>query len=767
MGLIIVLLILAAVIYKFSIIAALMVLITAIFIILRKQLTEWVPLFILAFILPCYFYHSYDFKREILPFDFKPEQSVITPVTFQDDLKVDGNLLMGTLAIKDKSYQFFYKIESEAEQHQLLRHNYSYNQCQAQTTLNHVLPNTNISGFDFDAFLYHNDKAGSLKLSNINWQDCRLVHLNLIDSVKHYRKQLALTMYNSDLSYKPFLIALTLGDTTFLNKDEMNLLKTLGIYHLYAISGSHVALISVQFYYCLRRLNIPIIFCKSLLFSILPLYMFFTGGGPSVFRATLFILLIMMNPVRKTQILDVLSITFILNLLWEPFAIYDIGFQLSYVICFSFILILPLYKEHNNIFNFFLVNFISQCATIPILFYHFNNNYFIGFISNIIYIPLFTFIIFPVCTAILIMFMLQMKINLFVDLFHLSFQLNEFVTHYFMHLSRFEYVLGAMHLSFYIVLFIALTWLFSKNKKLSVSAIAVITILMCIGFSKTNDAVHFLDVGQGDAVILELSGQTFMIDTGGKMEFSDGWEKRQNAQSISDKATIPFLKHQGIRKVNYLVLTHPDADHFGETENLIRRDLVEHIIFNPQAHGSEKYAAVIKLAKQRGLGLIDVNTLMNKHNSTSQFIAYQSPFKSGDYALQFYNAGQTGEENDDSIIVFLKGKQSQRNILFLADLSKNYEDEILSEIEEKIDIVKIGHHGSNTSTSDALLSRSPKVAIISAGRHNRYGHPHVETIEALKNHHIKIFNTQTDGRITIDLKRGTFQTQYQTLFQTK
>ncbi|WP_414052445.1 DNA internalization-related competence protein ComEC/Rec2 [Macrococcus animalis] len=763
MGLIVVLLIIAGVVWKHSILTTICLILLSSVIIIKKHFQKWVFIFITAFFISLYFYSTNDFRRESLPFDFDPNTSGKSDVRFSDDLKIDGNLLMGSFKMKSDNYQFLYKISNEAEKIHLEKLNLSFYYCSAQFSRQHVLPNTNFSGFHYDAFLYHTYKKGNVKISSIDWQNCQKSNLNIVERIQDYRKNIALLMNQSDILHKGYLIALTLGDTSYLNKEEMNILKTLGIYHLYAISGSHVALISVQLYSVMRRLNIPLVLCKSLLFILLPMYLFFTGGQPSVFRSTIFILLILFNPARQTQMIDLLSLTLIINILYDPFAIFDIGFQLSYIICFSFILILPLYKERSTIFQFFLINIISQFVTIPILFYHFNNNYFIGIITNIFYIPLFTLIIFPLCTLALIMFMLSYKMMWLINLVNFSFMINDVLTAQFMQMSRFEMVIGQQHMLLYFLLFAILIYLFSKKNLLRYLGVILLIIIAIFSAKDNKDIVHFIDVGQGDAFILELGKKTIMIDTGGKLEFSKPWEKRQDAQSISDKTTIPFLKHRGISKINTLILTHPDADHFGETENLIKAEMIDRILLDAKAHGSEKYQNVINLAKANGIELIDVNQYLN--NDKKQLNNYMNVNNKA--TLEFLNVGDTGEENDDSIVVFLKYHQPGRNILFLADLGKEYEDEIINQILEPIDIVKIGHHGSKTSTSKALLKRDPKIGIISAGRKNRYSHPHRETVEALQHEGIKILNTQKDGRISIDLENGMVETQYQSIFLNK
>lgn len=746
MGIATVLLIVSAVIMNYSIESAICILILTSYFIYVKQLTKYFILFIVAFLFTVYFYATNDFKRSQLDFNHEENTQIKTTITFLDDYKIDGNLMMGSVNIKGEDYQFFYKIGTPHELSTIKNNRVHYYQCSAHVTLQNVFPNTNFSGFHYDTYLYHHHKTGSVKLSNIHWSNCAKKALNIVEQIKDYRQTLIQKILKTTIKDKGFFIALSLGETTYLNKEQMEQLKALGIYHLYAISGSHVALISVQLYYLLRRCRLPIVYCKSVLLLLLPFYMILTGGQPSVFRATVFIMLVLYNPFRNIHLADIIALTFIINLLYDPYSIFDVGFQLSYIICFSFILTLPLYQNFNFFYQFIIINFLSHFATLPILFYHFHNNYFIGLITNLIYIPLFTFLIFPLCTLVLLLIIINIEMMFCNDLLNLFFQLNHFITNFFMAWPKFEWILMNQHFLMYVFIFILSTYVFSRIKKLKTYIILCILLLMIITQKDKDDEVHFLDVGQGDAFILELQNRVIMIDTGGKLDFSKGFEKRTNAQSITDKVTKPFLKYQGISAIDYLILTHPDTDHFGETETLINDALVKNIILNKKAYGNNKYDRIIKLAYQKNINIIDVNTLIAQNKSIAM--------------LHFFVSEGALNDNDDSIIVFLKYPLPHRNILFLADLSKSYEDLLLEKINEPINIIKVGHHGSNTSTGEALLSSDAKFAIISAGRNNLYRHPHDETIKALKNADINILNTQHDGRITINLSNNTITTQY-------
>ena len=242
----------------------------------------------------------------------------------------------------------------------------------------------------------------------------------------------------------------------------------------------------------------------------------------------------------------------------------------------------------------------------------------------------------------------------------------------------------------------------------------------------------FLDVGQGDSILIHSKDKTMLVDTGGVMNYSmEKWQERKNKKSLTNYVTIPVLKKLGIRKIDYLVLTHGDFDHMGEALKLIKQYSVEDIYLNQGNFNSleknviKKYRHVYQIREKEKIVLGNINIVqINKEFS---------------------------DENDSSSILLMCYKN--KKILLTGDASKKSEEYILNKYNiGKIDVLKIGHHGSMTSTSDELLKElRPSLAIISCGKNNRFNHPHKETIDKLKEYRIKYLRTDISGTIRIDL----------------
>ena len=241
-----------------------------------------------------------------------------------------------------------------------------------------------------------------------------------------------------------------------------------------------------------------------------------------------------------------------------------------------------------------------------------------------------------------------------------------------------------------------------------------------------------IDVGQGDSILLHLNQKTVLIDTGGKVSFSkEEWQKRET-KSMTDTKLVPLLKSLGIKKLDYLTLTHGDYDHMGEAIHLVENFKVDNVILN-QGDYNELETGLIK-------------TLDKKK------ITYYKGLKElyiDKYKLQFLNTKIYDNENDNSNVIYtdIDGVK----MMFMGDAGVEKEKDIVTKYHLKdIDFLKVGHHGSDTSSSSEFINRiSPKYSLISVGKNNRYHHPKESVLDTLSNS--KVYRTDMDGSIEIKL----------------
>ena len=246
-----------------------------------------------------------------------------------------------------------------------------------------------------------------------------------------------------------------------------------------------------------------------------------------------------------------------------------------------------------------------------------------------------------------------------------------------------------------------------------------------------------IDVGQGDSAILIYPNKSkvVMLDTGGKLNYSKyEWMISSKKYNISDNV-IKFLKSKGITKINYLILTHGDYDHIGEANNLVIKFKVEKVIFNCGSY-NDLEKELIKVLDKKNIKYYSCIKELNVDNNK----------------LYFLQTKEYDNENDNSNVIYTK--MNGYKFMFMADAGIEKEKDILGEYDiSDIDVLKVGHHGSKTSSSRTFIDEiNPKYSIISVGKNNRYGHPNKEVLNNLENS--KIYRTDQDGSIMFKIKNN-------------
>jgi competence protein ComEC len=248
--------------------------------------------------------------------------------------------------------------------------------------------------------------------------------------------------------------------------------------------------------------------------------------------------------------------------------------------------------------------------------------------------------------------------------------------------------------------------------------------------------VTVIDVGQGDSIFIKLPNNqgNLLIDTGGIISYdTEKWKKRKNNYSITQSKTIPYLKSLGINHLDYLILTHGDADHMGESINLINKFKINNVIFNKGEYNKLE-TNLINVLKSKKISYYKSKDILNINN----------------YKFYFLNSQIYNDENSNSNVIYFK--YNNYSFIFMGDATREVEEKIINDYHlENITFLKVGHHGSNTSTSSNFIKNiNPKISLISVGENNRYGHPKEEVLTILKN--TKIYRTDLEGSILIKIK---------------
>lgn len=269
-----------------------------------------------------------------------------------------------------------------------------------------------------------------------------------------------------------------------------------------------------------------------------------------------------------------------------------------------------------------------------------------------------------------------------------------------------------------------------KNLKLSIILLVCITLLFSLtaptlAVSPANMYVHFIDVGQGDSeLIISPTGKTILID-GGERE--------------AGPTVVNFLHSKGVKKIDILISTHAHEDHIGGLREVLRQFPVGLIIDSGKKHTTATYKAYLKMILAKNIKLT-----LAKTGATYDL--------GGGAKLQIVYCNPNAEDLNNSSVV-AKVTYGQVSALFMGDLESAEE----GNIKTQATVLKVGHHGSRTSTSDTLLRVvKPKEAIVSCGTNNEYGHPHDVTMKRLASYGIKTYRTDKSGNITLTTDGKTY-----------
>lgn len=512
---------------------------------------------------------------------------------------------------------------------------------------------------------------------------------------------------------KEYLYAFILGDTSYIDDKVMESYQTNGVSHLFAISGMHVALLTV-FLDKIFKKN------KVFIYVFILFYMFITNFSPSIMRAGIFYILLSLNKKYKLNIktINVLLITLFISLLLNPFLITKVGFQYSFIISFFLILSGEILKNKSKGISLLLVSIIAFFSSIPISINNFFQLNFLSIIYNLLFVPFVSVIVFPLSLVSYIFKPLDKILMIFTSILE---KISLSISKIDIGIIIFGKISIILFIIYYIVLYITIK---RYKQKYYVLLFMLLTIFYNKSLFNNNAEVTFIDVGQGDSTFIKLPRNkgSILVDTGGNSS---------ETFSLGKDVIVKYIKSCGIRKLDYLILTHGDYDHVGETIEIVNSIKVKQIIINDG----------------------DINN--NEYTIINYFKNY-SIKKAGDviningYIFYFLNPITLTNENDNSLVIYSKIKNN--NILITGDISKNIEESIIKKYNIDVDILKIAHHGSSTSTSNIFIdSISPKYAIISVGLVNKYNHPDINTVEYLKNNVNKLYITSNDGSIKFSI----------------
>ena len=631
--------------------------------------------------------------------------------------QIDGNKLKMIIKGKEKIVAYYY-FKTEKEKQELEKRIELGMILELNGEIKIPDGNTIPNGFNYKEYLKYQKINYYISSSSI-----KILKNNT--SIFYYLKNKLIKRIDK-IDDTGYLRTFILGDKTFLEEDIQKQYQKNGISHLFSISGMHVSLIVGLIMFLLNKISYNNLYKNAIVIPILLFYLFLTGIGASILRTAIMFIVFALNKTFNLQIkrLDLMLIVLIIAILVNPFIIYNMGFQFSYIISFTLIVFykkitMRTKKWQQNL----LISFICFLVSFPICIYNFSEVNLLSIILNVIMIPFISFIIFP-------MTLLTFIIPMIYPIYKILINCLEFTNNIISNIKFFQLILVKPSFLFIIIYYSLIYLSFWKRHYLY---LFIIVIIFHKSYPYINNTLIFtvIDVGQGDSILVKLPNNkgNILIDTGGEIEIiEEEWKKSKKAYSITENKTVPYLKSLGINHLDYLIITHGDFDHMGEAINLVENFKVEKVIFNCGPYNDLERELIKVLDKKK--------------------IKYYSCIKElniDNRKLYFLQTKEYDNENDNSNVIYIE--LDGYKFMFMGDSGIEKEKDILDKYNiSNIDVLKVGHHGSKTSSSKKFIDEiNPKYSIISVGKNNRYGHPNKEILNNLDTS--KVYRTDQDGSI--------------------
>ncbi|MCL6587706.1 MAG: DNA internalization-related competence protein ComEC/Rec2 [Anoxybacillus sp.] len=686
-----------------------------------------------------------------------PEDKTEFIVRFIAPMRIDGDRFQAVVRTKEgEAVQLLYRLKSEQQQHELSQLAIG-TVCTFRGNLEKPAPSRNFAAFHYRDYLHFQHIHWLVRPQSLSLRQCTPTPLTIYEKLLTLREQgLRAIAALFPPASAGIVQALIYGERTEMEEELQIGYQKLGLIHLLAISGSHVTLLVSACFYALIRV-VTRETATIILLLCLPVYMVMTGASPSVVRAVLMAMLFLLIRYQKSSIvpLDALSATCIIMLVIQPYALFQAGFQLSFIVSFALILSIPTIAQyHSAVVRLSLTTFIAQVSALPFVLYHFFAVSLFSIPLNLLFVPLYSFLILPLSLLSVGVSSLSLTVGaFFIRLLNTIIETtNEWVV-FLAEKDPLSFVLGRPSAVFLFAYSVAIVWAFRQMEQGKYRAFLYVALVAVWQASwpylDKHGEVVFLDVGQGDCIYIELPYRqgVYLIDTGGAVSLpKQPWQTKTSEWDVGKRVVVPFLQAKGVRELTRLILTHGDMDHMGAAAEIIRQMDVRELVVG-KGSINETLASVIAMAKKRHIAITELQQGDRwKVGNDSFFVLHPTP-----------TAAPLSDNNRSLVLYAQLGPLSW---LFTGDLEKEGEQQLLALFPHlHADVLKVGHHGSETSTSEPFLQTiMPKLAVISVGKNNRYHHPHPTVLERLKTHHIPVLRTDEHGAIhyRYTKKTGTF-----------
>ncbi|HEM4274926.1 TPA: DNA internalization-related competence protein ComEC/Rec2 [Streptococcus suis] len=650
-----------------------------------------------------------------------PEQ-VATVQVIPDTIDINGDNLSFRGRADGQTYQVFYKLASQEEQAYFQKLT-GLVQLEVEAEVSQPAGQRNFKGFDYQAYLKTQGIYRTVKITAIK-KIVPVQSWNVFDWLSSWRRQaLVYVKTNFPAPMSHYMTGLLFGELDSDFDQMSDLYSSLGIIHLFALSGMQVGFFIDKFRWILLRLGLTKETVDKLQIPFSLVYAGLTGFSVSVVRSLVQKILGNLG-LRK---LDNFAVTVFVCLLILPRFLLTAGGILTFT--YAFLLTVFDFEDVGQVKKAAVESLSISLGILPVLMTYFYAFQPLSILLTFVFSFVFDVLLLP---GLSVIFLLSPLVKMtWVNGF---FVFMEKIIVWVADLGLRPWILGKPSGLVLLLLLVSLFLLydFHRKKNWLLGLSLVLALLFFITKHPLENEVTVVDIGQGDSIFLrDMRGRTVLIDVGGRVDFAakEEWQER-SSQANAERTLIPYLHSRGVDRIDSLVLTHTDADHVGDVLEVAKQVQIGRIVVSPGSLMVPDFVATLKKINVP-VHVVKVGDRLPIFNS---YLEVLYPDETGDGG------------NNDSIVLY--GRLLETNFLFTGDLEQGELDLIETYPNLPVDVLKAGHHGSKGSSYPEFLDHiGAKIALVSAGENNRYKHPHQETLERFDNRNIQVYRTDQQGAI--------------------
>ena len=640
-----------------------------------------------------------------------------------DTIKVNGDSLSFRGKSDGRIFQVYYKLQSENEKEQFQALT-DLHEIELEGKLSEPEGQRNFGGFNYQAYLKTQGIYQTLNIKKIQSLQ-KVGSWDIGENLSSLRRK-AVVWIKAHFPdpMRNYMTGLLLGhlDTDF---EEMNeLYSSLGIIHLFALSGMQVGFFMDGFKKLLLRLGLTQEKLKWLTYPFSLIYAGLTGFSASVIRSLLQKLLAQ----HGVKSLDNFALTVLVLFIVMPNFFLTAGGVLS--CAYAFILTMTS-KEGEGLKAVARESLVISLGILPILSFYFAEFQPWSILLTFVFSFLFDLIFLPLLSILFALSFLYPVIQL-----NFIFEWLEGIIRLVSQVASRPLVFGQPNAWLLILLLISLALVYDLRKNIKRLIVLSLLVTGLFFFTKhpLENEITMLDVGQGESIFLrDVTGKTILIDVGGKAESDKKIEKWQEKVTTSNaqRTLIPYLKSRGVAKIDQLILTNTDKEHVGDLLEVTKVFHVGEILVSKGSLKQKEFVAELQATrtKVRSVSVGEHLAIFGRQ------LEVLSPRKIGD------------GEHEDSLVLY--GKLLDKYFLFTGNLEEKGEKDLLKQYPDlEVDVLKAGQHGSKKSSSSSFLEKlRPEITLISVGKNNRTKLPHQETLTRLEGINSKVYRIDEQGAI--------------------